>query len=353
MTETRPYTTTRMTTRGTLEISDVATNALSMLGLNRENSLPIIDNYGYNNNNIEISSSSFLPDYYKNEENKSDYWELTKDETTNKFELILYIDKIKTYPPLINNELNESLKASISRPLIFLITSKAHAILCIYYNTKWYTIGFGYSEHLQLNDPERRNLLINFLNSLGSHSVEILRAGLYTADYLLPTEKHESKISYIDYLNKDMIERLQYTLNFTRYIRYSGLILEGTNDYKLSNNLIIALNLTYLESVGIIQLKKTYNCLEWAKYILFGPNPQFIFHCIRPANCRGITQEQWNIFLQTYNQAITTRNDNNLNILIDEIQDYLLYFECDENEDNFVISGGIRKNKTKKNINNK
>ena len=111
----------------------------------------------------------------------------------------------------------------------------------------------------------RATILKQGLRNQLIHSFEELRGAMYTADYLAPTENHEAKISWVDYLNTDMLDRIQDFLNSTVYIIYSGK--KERRNYELSTNTIIGLDRKYCEAAGIKKNNDSYNCLYHKQYI--------------------------------------------------------------------------------------
>ena len=217
------------------------------------------------------------------------------------------------------------------RPLVFLITSEHHVTILIKtFGGDLYSCGYGYQGAVQ--DDTTQNFVVrsiepfleekvNVVSSIHPeierrlkpikripHHFEILQGAIYTPDYLLPEPTQQSKISWIDFLDENMLNRIIRFLNRAKKIKYKGIIRsnfvngEDVEEY-LMNSTSIVVNEEYTESVSWLTFYKffeKYNCLEWAKHILVA-TPQCPLN--RPADCISISQDDFNQLYINLNNA--------------------------------------------------
>ena len=229
------------------------------------------------------------------------------------------------YHQLINGEklvVNDSLTAAVngnSPPIIFLVTTKApHAMLYIVHEGQLYTIGFGYHR----TEPEEAQFLAmataksekirssaskqKITGKLGIdaeqlvHATEVITGALYTADYLMPAEDQNGKISWVGFLNKAMLNRIQQTLDASTGILYrtkleyelgKKISKDDTQDYYVDNRARVLLTKKYCESAGFL-VNGTLNCILWAEKRLGISLDCGLF--LNPTYCPSITDEEYN-----------------------------------------------------------
>lgn len=289
----------RVTSKGTKVIASMAQNAIKSLF--EGEILPIFKDYvgipmesGYNN-----LSAKFKSELIKEDENSPD-WNLVLNVTGEKH-------------PIVRPELYEAASSLdfTDRPIVMLVTSKVpHAIIYIIHETKLYTCGYAFTTAIE---HDYRNITSDLLIKKGLADVattfEKRRGAILTADKYSPNETQESKISWVGLLDTGMLDRIQDFLNNTLYIIYSGK-KEGRYD-KISNKTMLIVSDAYYTAAGILPSRDAYNCLTWAQKIL-----NISIDCGfrgSPANCPGITQEQ---FTEIYENL----NNKNLPKIIEKIQ---------------------------------
>ena len=202
-------------------------------------------------------------------------------------------------------------------PLLFVIVTKTpHAILCILCESKLYTFGFGYSGGT--NKHNRQSL----------HNISENDGAIYTADYLYSKITQSSSIIWVDIVTKEMINRIQHTLDKSIDVNYtcklenvdptsqtpfnkkSRILLTGKNTIALDNYAYCAL-------FNLHTTNKTTNCINWAMYIIGQQlNCGFLYNS--PATCKTINQDDFDDIKQNIN------NDNDLKNVIYSIQELLL-----------------------------
>ena len=110
-----------------------------------------------------------------------------------------------------NNKIN--INDTENPPLVIILLSSIHTTFCVLYLSKIYTIGFAY------------NSVENSFNT---------RSGvLYSADLLTPTNNVQSRIIWIDYLNNDMVKRIEENIKKTTQIEFRGIFIDIINDKKI------------------------------------------------------------------------------------------------------------------------
>lgn len=235
------------------------------------------------------------------------------------------------YHELISGErlvVNNSLTAAVdddSPPIIFLVTTKApHAMLYIVHEGQLYTIGFGYHR----TEPEEAQFLAmataksekirssaskqKITGKLGIdaeqlvHATEVITGALYTADYLMPDEKQNGKISWVGFLNNAMLDKIQETLTKATGILYrtkleyelgKKISRDDTQDYYVDNRARVLLTKKYCESAGFL-VNGTLNCILWAEKMLGINLDCGFFH--NPTYCPSITDEEFNELIDNY-----------------------------------------------------
>lgn len=228
--------------------------------------------------------------------------------------------------PIFNHMLRKASKLPRreDRPIVMLITTGLpHAIIYILDGSDLYTCGYGFQGFSVKSDSipvaekmERSDLPV--ISRMG-HTFDVLPGAIYTADFLAPDETRMAKIAWIDFLNEEHVNRIQEFLNHTRFITYEGEVQynsSGKKVYTLSSFTNLVLDKTYMESSGFLPSfndeNRSYNCLLWAQKIL---NINIDCGALgNPKDCRELTEEQWQLFLQNLN------NPSKIGEVVDEIQ---------------------------------
>ena len=260
--------------------------------------------------------------------------------------------------------------------LVYLITSNVHSTIIItnYNGTQCWTCGFGYKG----STDDDQNLLTDIINKFGkkylpkslqgftkkaAHHFETLQGSIYTADHVLPTGNVESKISWVDFLSQELLDRLQLFLNTTTGIYYNGTcelenvpppypapipppdpipvpVPDGMNvKYKMSNNAVLVLESKYNEGAGWIPMipksvsravqvlpeckeGETYNCFTWASEILSVVFP-FTFD---PARAPDLSED-------LFNEIIDSRGEDSITDAVAAAQKFFARDESLTSED--------------------
>lgn len=230
------------------------------------------------------------------------YVDVTQGAGQNKWELLVDNDD-RTL------RFNDALKSSVQEgnmPLVFLITTPIHAMIYIIDGPNLYTLGYGF-QGVSDEFPNKLSSLISKTGASSSiaHMFETIRGAIYTADFLMPSHKHEGKLSWVGFLDMDMIDRIQEFLDITWYILYKGEGYKGEGYNRkymnISNETILVLDTKYLESAGFLKgnandiSEQSFNCLVWAQKILnINIDCGFLGN---PKNCKPISEEQFDSIL--------------------------------------------------------
>lgn len=231
------------------------------------------------------------------------YVNVTQRAGQNKWELLVDNDRTLRF--------NDQLKSSVrdgNMPLVFLITTPIHAMIYIIDGANLYTLGYGFQGDSDEFPNKLSSLISNssLISKTGkssniAHMFETIRGAIYTADYLMPSHKHEGKLSWVGFLDMDMIDRIQEFLDKTLFILYKGEGYNGNNYMNISNETILVLDTKYLESAGFLKgnandiSQQSFNCLVWAQKILnINIDCGFLG---KPKNCKPISEEQFNSIL--------------------------------------------------------
>jgi hypothetical protein len=282
----------RITSQGATVTSFLAQRALSQLFTGEP--LPIFEDFpgvptelGYNN----------LATKYKGEEQGL----IISDTDPNTWFLVMATEGARY--PTVRQNIREAAESSdiTDRPIVMLVTSgMPHAILYIFHEAKLYTCGYGYSSEISHN---YKNLTSDLLTKAGktdiAHTFEKMTGAIFTADAMSPSENHQAKISWIGFLDKGMVDRIQDFFNNTLLILFSGK-KEGRYN-KVSNKAKLVVSNSYYAAAGILPSREAYNCLTWAQNIL-GVN----INCGllgSPSDCKGITEEQFALFKASMNYS--------------------------------------------------
>ena len=286
------YEGTRVNKKGETVSAFLAENAIKSLYNGMQ--LPIFEDYpgipmdeGYNN----------LAAKYKDEEQGF----IISD--TNPDLWFLIVETKKTQLPIVRKNIVEAANSPdiTDRPIVMLVASgMPHAILYIFQGQNLYTCGYGYSREIEHNYINlTSNLLIKAGQSDIAHTFERMTGSIFTADAMVPSETHAAKISWVGFLDMEMVRRMQEFLNNTSIIIFSGK-KEGRYN-KISNNTKLIVSDSYYAAAGILPSRESYNCLTWAQNIL-GVN----IDCGilgNPKSCKGITQEQFTVLRENMNNA--------------------------------------------------
>jgi len=215
--------------------------------------------------------------------------------------------------PAIVDAVNEG-----NNPLLFVIVTKTpHAILCILCDSKLYTFGFGYSGGT------------NKHNRQSFHKISENDGAIYTADYLYSKITQSSSIIWVDIVTKEMLNRIQNTLDKSIDVNYTCELLdvdvtsqtpfnENSRVLLTGKNTIALDSYQYCELFNLHTKNKTTNCINWAMYIIGQQlNCGFLYNS--PATCKIINQNDFDNIKQNIN------NDNKLRNVIHSIQERLLY----------------------------
>jgi hypothetical protein len=124
-----------------------------------------------------------------------------------------------------------------------------------------------------------------------AHHFEILQGAIYSPDYLLPNSTQESKISWVGFLDENIINRLKKFLNTAKKIRYKGKIVNTQYVMKSTNIVVIEKYTESASSLPFLDFFEKYNCLMWAKGIL---GATIDCDLNRPSNCSSISQNDFN-----------------------------------------------------------
>lgn len=285
------YTGTRETSQGEIVAATLAQRALRLFYAGEP--LPIFEDYpgiptelGYNN----------LGTKYKGEEQGL----IINDTDPNTWFLVMATEGTKH--PIVRQNIREAAESSdiTDRPIIMLVTSgMPHAILYIFHEAKLYTCGYGYSSEISHNF---KNLTSDLLTKAGktdfARAFEKSTGAIFTADTMAPSETHEAKISWVGFLDKVMVDRIQDFLNNTLLIIFSGK-KEGRYN-KVSNNTKLIVSNAYYAAAGILPSREAYNCLTWAQNILGIKIDCGLIGS--PKHCKGITEDQFNLLKQNMNK---------------------------------------------------
>jgi hypothetical protein len=325
------YTGTRETSQGEIVAATLAQRALRLFYAGEP--LPIFEDYpgvptelGYNN----------LGTKYKGEEQGL----IINDTDPNTWFLVMATEGTKH--PIVRQNIREAAESSdiTDRPIIMLVTSgMPHAILYIFHEAKLYTCGYGYSSEISHNF---KNLTSDVLTKAGktdfARTFEKTTGAIFTADTMAPSETHEAKISWVGFLDKVMVDRIQDFLNNTLLIIFSGK-KEGRYN-KVSNNTKLIVSNAYYAAAGILPSREAYNCLTWAQNILGIKIDCGLIGS--PRDCKGITEDQFNLLKQNMNKP-------ELPQIISDIQETLTEPSniCTRIGKAMGICGGSRKRKRK------
>lgn len=297
-------------------------------------------------NNYEIP----LP-HVINRKMDDSYINIHQDEQSPDKQVFKFVPTPNT-PLVLNKRLKESI---ISKPLVFLITSKVHAILYIISEATLYSVGFGYQDLKSLGLSKFRK------------KITPLNGALYSTDFLMPKEKQGSQISWIGYFTEEMANKIEQILGQTAELRgyveeckeietneregrerrkkrrkerrrsmgyneadevedtdpedYDELDPDKTKKYCVyRNKYILQLrDQPYLEVAGVAhavglspEITKARNCITWAEYIL---GVQLNCGLITdPALCKEVTQDE--LF-----HLINSLSSNSAKVTSDTIRD--------------------------------
>jgi len=273
----------------------------------------------------QLHSNKPEPIFISNTINEYDETEdgFTEDDL-NRLNIDLNRDRYGVFSFYVENEklsINPAIVDAVNEgnnPLLFVIVTKTpHAILCLLCDSKLYTFGFGYSGG---TNKYNRQLLHNISENDGA---------IYTADYLYSKITQSSSIIWVDIVNKEMLNRIQSTLNKSIDVNYTCElkdvdITSQTPFNKKSRVLLTGKNTIALDSYEYCALfnlhtkNKTTNCINWAMYIIGQQlNCGFLYNS--PATCNIINQDDFDNIKQNIN------NDDKLRNVIQSIQKRLLY----------------------------
>jgi hypothetical protein len=320
----------RLTSKGELKQDYVVMRALSPLYY--EGPFPIYT-YIDKTNNFNSTENIYLPMHLINNADKdglNNFSYVTPEIQGN--------DKVKL---IFNEEIKNAVKKK-EKVLIILVVTPYHAILYIIHLGKLYTVGFGYY------GPEEEKILVNRLRNYNqnaiAHAIESRDGALYSPDMVAPLEDHAGKIVWIDYLNMDMINRIEYDLNVARTIIFEGTIQK--TKYKLSKYTIISLERRYCEAADFICRDGAQNCIIWAKNIL-----GVKLKCGLkgdPYSCKEVSPTDFEEFIEAYDNTIRTNDDTIVDEVITKIKKHLTRGVCDS-VSSCAISGGktIRRRKNR------
>jgi hypothetical protein len=241
-------------------------------------------------------------------------------------------------------EFNSTLKMAASRlngftPIVFLVVSPKvpHAMIYVIHESQLYTIGFGYYGRRDWFSTK----LLASRNTKLAHAIGTLKGALYSADFLMPKEDQPSFIAWVGFLDMNTVNRIEYLLNGTSVIIYSGTKDSGV--YDVSNKCNLVVPQSYCE--GAAFLRYGTNCIEWAQSMLgIKIDCGFLGH---PSDCKPITVEEWEDIKANMNNFV------NLKEIIGVVQKRLTRANiCTRVAKKLGICGGMsrrrRKNKCKK-----
>lgn len=137
--------------------------------------------------------------------------------------------------------------------------------------------------------------------------IEYLPGALYTADYLVPEDDNIANISWITFLDDNIIDQMQDMLNHANNIVYN------IENNIVSDQAIVNLDQNYSEGIQFTSSIfgiEGYNCIVWAERVL---GVKGLCGAIsNPNTCPSITQQEW---------IDVIKNMNNINGLVPIIQD--------------------------------
>lgn len=276
----------RTTSQGVTYRTFMAARGLSALHSGRP-ALPIFRDFK------EIIPGNTLPNKF------NEYVEVREGEDQDKWDLLVDNDGTLKFSDDLKTSVREG-----NMPLVFLITTPIHAMIYIIDGSNLYTLGYGFK-----GGPDEfpsLNKLSSLISKTGAsssiaHMFETIRGAIYTADFLMPSHKHEGKLSWVGFLDMDMIDRIQEFLDKTWFIIYNGKGYNGKNYMNISNETILVLDTKYLESAGFLKgnandiSEQSFNCLVWAQKILnINIDCGFLGN---PKNCKPISEEQFDSIL--------------------------------------------------------
>jgi hypothetical protein len=267
------------------------------------------------------------------------------DDEENNF---IYCQAVNGRKKVVVNEILTEAAKNVhrnQRPIVFLVVCGVpHAMIYIIHENTLYTVGFGY------NDQHKNGIIKDALRKSDNpimksiaHSIEVLNGSLYSADYLMPELEQIGKIVWIDYLDENILHRIQDELNHSTAVMYNGTYKSNRNRpiFELSQNCTVMVQQKYCEAAGFMH-NGTTNCIRWALQILdIRLNCGFLQN---PMKCKEVNEEQFNLFKENF------LNPGNLETIINNIQQRLTPKIC--NDGNCTISGG-RKNMNRKTIRKK
>ena len=200
-------------------------------------------------------------------------------------------------PPQLKQELIDAV-AQNNPPLVILVTSKIHAIIYIIHEGTKYTVGYGYNgvgdTAIKANQfaNDVRGTTKSYAKKIKdplAHMIEYLPGALYTADYLVPEDDDVANISWITFLDKNIIDQIQEMLNNATEIVYTI-----KNKY-IEDQTVISLDQKYSEGIQIMKpltMLNGYNCIVWAEKVL---GIQGLCGIIsNPSTCPSVTEDEWN-----------------------------------------------------------
>ncbi len=248
-------------------------------------------------------------------------------------------------PPQFRSELIEAVENG-NPPLVILVTSKIHAIIYIIHEGNKYTVGYGYNG--SGDESLKANKLANKVRTSSksyakkikdplAHMIEYLPGALYTADYLVPEDDNIARISWITFLDVNIITEIQDMLYHANEIVYN------IKNNIVSDQAIVNLDQNYSEAIQIMKplgFLNGYNCIVWAEKVL-GVNG-LCGAISNPNTCPSVTQQEWKDVI---------KNMSNIEGLVPIIQDIVCRLKpdfCTSIMRTLRLKGGKKTRKNKK-----
>lgn len=225
-------------------------------------------------------------------------------------------------------------KCNATNSFVFINVSKFHAIVFILKVTgELFTVGFGYYGNRNSNRVQMAKTVVSRGESAAAHlvgKVNVKNGALYSADFLLPSKDHESKIIWCDLFTDEIKAKLLFTLSRTKTIMYNVEQMVdphsedssgnyGPPKFHVTNQAVLEVDTAYFEAAEFIP-NIGFNCIKWAKFILGGLH----LHCGingQPYSCKGLKDDQIRNFL--FKVYKTDQSMAELTQLIQSLQQYL------------------------------
>ena len=223
-------------------------------------------------------------------------------------------------------------KCNSTNSFVFINVSKVHAIVFILTVTgELFTVGFGYYGAKNSNVVKKAKTAVSGVSGVAHlvDEINVKHGALYTADYIIPSKDHESKIIWCDVFTDKIKEKLVDTLSHTKTILYNVFQQVdphsedkfgnfGPPQFHVTNESILEVDSAYFAAAEFVPLG--FNCILWAKYILGGLKLDCGMDG-QPFSCKGLTKDQIENFLYRVYETRSTMVE--LTALIRSLQEDL------------------------------